>query len=49
MTFEEILKAARWTPAVFAAVDTEVERQRQIQEDMAVQARGGRLDLFAAS
>jgi hypothetical protein len=47
MTFEEILGAAHWTPAIFAAIDTEVERQRRIQEDMAVQAHGGQLDLFA--
>ena len=49
MTFEEILKAAHWTPAVFAAIDTDVERQHRIQQDIAVQARGGQLDLFAAS
>jgi hypothetical protein len=34
MTFEEILDAAHWTPAIFAAIDTEVERQRRIQEDI---------------
>jgi len=49
MTFEEILEAAHWTPAVLAAIDTEVQRQRAIQEDIAVQARGGQLDLFAAA
>lgn len=49
MTFEEILEAAHWTPAIFAAIDTEVERQHRIQEDIAVQARGGQLDLFAAA
>ena len=49
MTFEEILEAAHWTPEVFAAIDAEVERQRHIQEDIAVQARGGQLDLFAAA
>jgi hypothetical protein len=48
MTFEEILKAAHWTPAIFAAIDTEVERQRAIQADWAVEARGGQLDLFTA-
>jgi hypothetical protein len=47
MTFEEILEAAHWTPAIFAAIDAEVERQRHVQEDMAVEARGGQLDLFA--
>ena len=49
MTFEEILEAAHWTPAIFAAIDTEVARQHRIQEDIAVQARGGQLDLFAAA
>ncbi len=49
MTFEEILEVAHWTPAIFAAIDTEVERQRRIQEDIAVQARGGQLDLFASA
>jgi hypothetical protein len=49
MTFEEILEAAHWTPAIFAAIDSEVERQRRIQENIAVQARGGQLDLFAAA
>src|ERR1044072_1231388 len=49
MTFEEILEAAHWTLVIFAAIDTEVERQRRIQEDIAVQARGGQLDLFAAA
>lgn len=49
MTFEEILEAAHWTPEILAAIDTEVDRQRRIQEDMAVEARGGQLDLFAAA
>ena len=47
MTFQEILQAAHWTPAIFAAIDSELERQQRIQEDLAVQARGGQLDLFA--
>jgi len=49
MTFEKILKAAHWTPAIFAAIDTEVDRQRRIQQDMAIEARGGQLDLFASA
>ena len=28
MTFEQLLEAAHWTPEIFAAIDTEVERQR---------------------
>jgi hypothetical protein len=47
MAFEEILEAAHWTPAIFAAIDAEVERQRAVQADWAVEARGGQLDLFA--
>lgn len=49
LSFDEILKAAHWTPAIFAAIDTEVERERAIQDDLAVQARGGQLDLFASA
>ncbi len=49
MTFEQLLGAAHWTPEIFAAIDTEVDRQRAVQEDMAIADRGGQLDLFASA
>ena len=49
MTFEQLLEAAHWTPEIFDAIDAEVDRQRAVQEDMAIAERGGQLDLFAAA
>ena len=49
MTFEEILAAAHWTPAVLEAIDAAVVRERGVQEDVAIDARGGQLDLFAGA
>ena len=49
MTFEQLLEAAHWTDEIFDAIDTEVDRQRAIQEDMAIADRGGQLDLFATA
>lgn len=49
MTFEQLLEAAHWTPQIFAAIDAEVDRQRAVQEDMAIADRGGQLDLFATT
>lgn len=37
------------TPAIFNAIDAEVARQRAVQENRAVEARGGQLDLFASA
>jgi hypothetical protein len=49
LSFEEILAAAHWTPAILAAIDTEVERQHAIEANLAIQARGGQLDLFTTA
>jgi hypothetical protein len=49
MTFEQLLEAAHWSAEIFAAIDTEVDRQRAVQEDMAIADRGGQLDLFATA
>ena len=49
MTFEQLLKAAHWTLEIFAAIDAEVDRERAVQQDMAIADRGGQLDLFAST
>ena len=49
MTFEQLLEAAHWTPAIFTAIDAEVQRQHAVEDEIAIEDRGGQLDLFATA